>query len=96
MTGGPATPPPVNVPIRPPGTKDGTPPPPPPPTKCADCGKSFTGYAQTRWDVHVGGGVYKTVCTACFGKAAVRCFALEGSSPPERWRWVSGSVWMPC
>lgn len=69
MTGGPATPPPVNVPIRPPGTKDGTPPPPPPPTKCADCGKSFTGYAQTRWDVHLGGGVWKTGWTACFEKA---------------------------
>lgn len=65
MTGGPANPPPVNVPIRYPGTPAG----PPPPTKCADCGKPFTGYVQTRWDVHLGGGVWKTVCTACFEKA---------------------------
>ena len=69
MTGEPAPPPPVNVPIRSPGTRDGTPATPPPPTKCADCGKSFMGYAQTRWDVHVGGGVWKTVCTVCFEKA---------------------------
>lgn len=52
-----------------PRPKKAPPPPgPPPATKCADCGKPFKGYSQTRWDVHTGGGVYKTVCTACFQK----------------------------
>lgn len=47
-------------------------PPSPPATKCADCGKPFTGYSQTRWDVRVGGGVWKTVCTSCFEEADAR------------------------
>ena len=35
--------------------------------KCADCGQRFKS-DDTRWDVHVGGGTYKTVCTKCFDK----------------------------
>ncbi len=48
--------------------KNEKPPEPGPALKCADCGKAFKGYSETRWDVHVGGGVYKTVCTSCFEK----------------------------
>ena len=59
----------ISSPTRPATKKAERPPEPPPATKCADCGRAFKGYAETRWDVHVGGGVYKTVCTACFEKA---------------------------
>lgn len=55
-------------PAAPPPKKAEKPPAPPPATKCADCGKKFTGRSQTRWDVHLGGGAYATVCTTCFEK----------------------------
>jgi hypothetical protein len=36
-------------------------------TQCADCKKRF-GKDESRWDVHIGGGEYLTVCTPCFEK----------------------------
>ncbi len=50
-----------------PPTKDKKSPPNPPATKCADCGKRFSP-DDTRWDVHLEGTTYKTICTACFEK----------------------------
>ena len=47
--------------------KDPKPPEPPPARKCADCGTRFKPH-DTRWDVHLEGTTYKTVCTACFKK----------------------------
>lgn len=40
---------------------------PPAATQCADCKKKFQKDV-TQWDVHIGGGNYITVCTACFEK----------------------------
>ena len=63
------------------------PPGPPPAKKCGDCGTRFKPN-DTRWDVQIKGGTYKTVCTKCFEKNdtgwAESTTGTEHESPPKR------------